>query len=728
VLFRSGKLQLWNINSMCCIYEFPKSFGSPITFIAQSPVVDVIAIGTLDGTISIHNIKLDKELMSFQAEGKVTAISFRTDDHHMMATANMTGDVFIWNLDTKSLFHTIKGAHDGTIMSAHFLNGQPILITGGSDNSVKQWIFDAIEGLPRLLKFRSGHHAPPTYLRHYGEDGNSLLSVGSDRSLRSFSIIRDSQNVELSQGSIKKSKQKHATSIDILKLPPILNFGFATIKERDWDNIITCHSHDSQAKTWSYSRKAIGKHTFKSPDSSSIKSVAVSTCGNFAFVATVHGNIAQYNMQSGIFRQQFNGHTKTITGVVTDNLSQRLFSSSLDGTVKTWNISTGKLLNSFSIATPISQILLHQDSGLLAVSSDDLCIRILDTDTYKVVRELIGHRNRILDMCFSFDSRWVISTSLDSTIRTWDLPTGNLIDCFRADTVATSVSFSPTGDFLATCHVDHVGIFLWANKTQFTNVSLKPIDDSAILDVNLPSVGGIDVDEINEEVASMEQEYSFMSSEFSNPSDLVDEMISLSNVPKSRWQNLLNLESIKKRNKPKDLPKAPELAPFFLPTIAGPVPKFVVESEQAEIKSVSTKVLRMNDMDIITEFTKLLRASHELGDYSSFFAFIKELSPSALDFELQSMSITDEFADYRYFIEALRSQLLLRRDFELVEAYLSAFLKINGEIIIENAESSSTCQKGLGDFLADHLTSWKKIDSLLQVGICLTDFVRQKNA
>jgi WD40 repeat protein len=51
--------------------------------------------------------------------------------------------------------------------------------------------------------------------------------------------------------------------------------------------------------------------------------------------------------------------------------------------------------------------------------------------------------------------------SLDSIIRTFDIPTGKLIDAFKPASVATSLSFSPTGDFLATAHVDSVGVYLW---------------------------------------------------------------------------------------------------------------------------------------------------------------------------------------------------------------------------------------------------------------------------
>jgi len=42
------------------------------------------------------------------------------------------------------------------------------------------------------------------------------------------------------------------------------------------------------------------------------------------------------------------------------------------------------------------------------------------------------------------------------------------------------------------------------------------------------------------------------------------------------------------RNKPKQPPKAPKAAPFFLPTIAGLEPKFDIQPEEKGKKKVCT--------------------------------------------------------------------------------------------------------------------------------------------
>ena len=45
-----------------------------------------------------------------------------------------------------------------------------------------------------------------------------------------------------------------------------------------------------------------------------------------------------------------------------------------------------------------TSILLHRDSGLLAVICDDLVLRTVDIETRRIVREMKGFRGRILDV------------------------------------------------------------------------------------------------------------------------------------------------------------------------------------------------------------------------------------------------------------------------------------------------------------------------------------------
>ncbi len=50
-------------------------------------------------------------------------------------------------------------------------------------------------------------------------------------------------------------------------------------------------------------------------------------------------------------------------------------------------------------------------------------------------------------------------------------------------------------------------------------------------------------------------------------------LLTMSTLPKSRWQQLPILDLVKQRNKPKEAPKAPVNAPFFLSVTAGLTPQ-----------------------------------------------------------------------------------------------------------------------------------------------------------
>ncbi|KAI0320117.1 Utp21-domain-containing protein [Amylostereum chailletii] len=718
-----GTLQLWNVRTQSCIHKFSSanllattSSSSPaaITSLAQSPAIDVIAVGFASGEIALYDIRADEKLMRiFMREGGARALAFRTDGHPVLASASEAGHISLWDLSANGrLLHTVRGAHDGGITGLEWVAGQPVLISSGEDNSVKQWLFDSPTAPPRLLKFRSGHHAPPHLIRYYGEDGKQILTASRDRSLRCTSVVRDSRSFELSQGSLAKKALTLSIPIASLKLPPVTSMAYSSTRWKDWDDILTSHSDESFARTWSMLQKKKGKHNFNSADAGkkrtigSVKAVCVSACGNFGLSASSTGAIALWNMQSGIHRKTFDlgpcppdvasrfqpsgkkNQERSVSGLATDALNRMVIASTLDGTINFFDFHTTKLDHFMVLPTSIVSITLQRDSGLLAVVCDDLTVRLVDIETRRVVREFSGFTGRVLDLTFSPDSRWLITTSLDSVIRTFDIPTGRVIDAFRTSSVATSVSFSPTGDFLATAHVDSVGVYLWANRAQYTDVSLRTVTEEEVANVALPTMHG-DGDEDGLDDLSALTITDEPQDLFSTPPNLDGDLVTLTLLPRSRWQTLLNLDIIQQRNKPKEPPKPPEQAPFFLPTLPGVEQRFATE----EKKNVSQKATRRLDKiaaESESVFLKNLAEESEDGNYEAFFTFAKALSPAAVDLELRSLVTLDMM---QLFLNALTQRLQSHRDFEAVQTYLNVFLRMHGDVLVENPEVRGDLEK-----------------------------------
>ena len=54
-----------------------------------------------------------------------------------------------------------------------------------------------------------------------------------------------------------------STPIASLKFPPIIAMSHSTGRAKDWDDIVTAHSNEGFARSWSLLNKKHGKHSFK---------------------------------------------------------------------------------------------------------------------------------------------------------------------------------------------------------------------------------------------------------------------------------------------------------------------------------------------------------------------------------------------------------------------------------------------------------------------------------
>ncbi|RYP62120.1 hypothetical protein DL771_009866 [Monosporascus sp. 5C6A] len=833
---KDGWVDIWNVSTGKLIYTIlpPSPTCGAVTCLQPSPALSLLAISYADGTLIIHNILTDKTVLRINAgteDAPVTSIAFRTDglgagqDGHkdgVMATATqLSGDITFWDLNGGGrVMGVLRSAHNppaqegpsirGGVSKIEFLAGQPVIVTSGRDNSLKTWIFDEspFSPVPRILHSRSGHAAPVSCLQFLPSDfegaeaGNKwLLSGGRDRSLWGWSLRRDGQSTELSQGNIRKKAKKFGvlassalshgptTTLEDLKAPEITciacslnrDGGMGAMpgkqalwqKARDqkkpmdaevsgmtsWESVVTAHKDDSFARTWFWGRKRAGRWAFQTGDGANVSTVAISPCGTFAVVGSAEGAIDMFNLQSGLHRQRFPSkltpaqarqlkmqqlkqadtvvqlqakatdrfgagrgkHTKAVTGIVVDSMNKSVISCSLDGKIKFWDFLTGNLVAEINWApmTAITGCRYHAANDLMAFSCDDNSIRVVDIETKQTIREFWGCQRKINDFCFSNDGRWIVAASQDSIVRVWDLPTSHLIDAIQLERPCTALAFSVTGEYLAAASEGELGVNIWTNKSLFAHVPTRQISESAVQHVAGPTASGEGgqglLEAAFQEDASVEEEDAVTAPDLDQ---LSAEMMTLSLVPRSRWQTLLWLDLIKQRNQPKDAPKAPEKAPFFLPSTPG-----VSSSTQAAVSKMSeeeqsqSRITKYDRSRTEQLFTSKLRSGAASGNYDEFIEHLKNLSPSTADLELRSLGPGEAGGDdasneLLHFIRAMTSRLKARRDYELTQAWMTVFLRLHFDLILEN----DTLMGVLGEWKQHQARECERLDGL--VGYC----------
>ncbi|ODV79760.1 Utp21-domain-containing protein [Suhomyces tanzawaensis NRRL Y-17324] len=716
VVATTSGLFLFNIRTGKLLYRSPEhQFMDGISCVEPAPVLDVIAVGSPVGNVQLYNLKKGKAIgqkivVSTQdVSAKVVSLSFRTDGSpHLVAGLN-TGDLFFYDLAKRSRVHILRNAHKeshGGIANVQFLNGQPIIVTNGGDNHLKEFVFDptlsttnsSVVSPPRHLRSRGGHSAPPIAIEFPNEEKTHFLySASRDRSFWSFSLRKDAQAQEMSQRA-QKTLKRRAGPVGSMreKFSEIIAITSSQSREGEWENILTAHKDETFARTWDSRSKRVGRHQLNTVDGGIVKSVCISQCGNFGFVGSSTGGIGAYNLQSGLLRKKYMLHKKAVTGLAIDGMNRRMVSSGLDGILGFYDFNESKYLGKLQLDAPITFMIYHRSSDLIACALDDLSIVVVDVITQKVVRVLFGHSNRITGMDFSPDGRWIVSVALDSTIRTWDLPTGGCIDGVRLPNVATSVKFSPLGDLLATTHVSGNGVSLWTNRSQFKPISTRHVEEEDFSTILLPNVSGDGGSTLLDGAFEEEDQVIDVEQSYTSAEQIDESLVTLSLGPRSKYSTLLHLDTIKQRSKPKEAPKKSEKTPFFLSLSGEAVGDraSVAEGKVAEEQGANqdeddetSKLHRLRKGDNYTfesKFTQLLREGAELGDFSEFLAYLVQASPAVVDLEIRSINEFPPLTEMISFIKAMIQGMESKTNYDLYQAFFAMFLKNHADIIANN--------------------------------------------
>lgn len=827
---QDGSAEIWNVSSGKLVYTvLPSSTAwGAVTAIAPTPALSLVAIAYEGGPLLLHDIQTDQTVLQLSgpAGAPITSITFRADGlgagddgriSGAMATASTSsGHVTLWDLNNggrrAGVLHAAH-AHPtvnspGGVSKIDFLPAQAVLVSSGLDNSLKTWIFDEMpfSPIPRILHQRSGHGAFVTSLNFLpsasdGSDdtGKWLMSASRDRSLWGWSLRRDGQSTELSQGAVNKKAKKQGLlssgsrdALGDLKCPPITSMacslnrdgGIGALPGRHpiwqnakgkqvsaeisamtgWESVVTAHQNSSKARTWFWGRKRAGRWAFDTGDGGSVTSVAMSPCGTFAVVGSEKGGIDMFNLQSGMHRQRYPArltplqakqlkfdtqkyalveeddgkkifyrgqgkHGSAVVGLAVNGLNKTIVSAGADGKVKFWDFGTGLLSHEidWSASTGISGMRFHSGTDLAALYCTDGCIRVVDISTSKLIRELWPSRppvpeldrRAVSDFAISSDARW-IAAAMGQVVLVWDLPTGHLVDAFKLTSECTSLAFSPTGEFLATATKDSVGVDIWSNRSLFMHVATRLISATDLSKITA-------ADNTQAPTASDENGQSLLATNEVEDVDLdldidlaveptdIDQissnLLSLSLVPRSRWQNLLHLDAIRQRNKPIEPPKQPEKAPFFLPSLQdrqsgpGAAKPVVPPPAAADEGQESTRIARFSShTDRANELADLLHAASSSSSDAAFAAITTHLSalpPSAADLAIRSLSPTPSFtsssssddSEAVTFVRTLIWLLRQRRDFELGQAWMAVFLRVHGDAVVADEGLRTTVRE-----------------------------------
>ena len=406
-------------------------------------------------------------------------------------------------------------------------------------------------------------------------------------------------------------------------------------------------------------------------------------------------------------------HSFPLCGLAFDSLNTRLVSCDTNGNMKLWRFKTKTLLSSTTILDQettdskvrITKMTVHRDSGLVALAFTDRTIKIYDFDTmtFKCIRSFTEHihTNDITALVFMPDSRWLLSTSLDKTMHVWDVPSGQLIDRIEFEQAIITLAVSPNGDMLATGHTDALGVYLWSNRSMYVGSTMK-------------TTTTMDIDQ--------EQ---LLVGEFQSPEQISKNLITLSTLPESKWKNLLVLDTIRQRNKPKEPVSIPKQAPFFLPTVSNLRGfAFVNPDEGKEINGKQSHINQTQQFLYESPLTHLLDRQKNNATLSiDVINLLKDLGMAKIDYELRCLSPEQGGSIKRMlvFLNVLHQAFDDKQNYDLISSYLALFIQLHGMTIIAKNEELTERMRQIQSKQKD---TWMNIQRQLNTSIALVKYIK----
>lgn len=176
------------------------------------------------------------------------------------------------------------------------------------------------------------------------------------------------------------------------------------------------------------------------------------------------GKVKLWNASSGFCFVTFSEHSSSISAVEFAKQGQVVFSASLDGTVRAFDLVRYRNFRTFTTPSPVQFNSLAVDpSGEIVCAGgtgDGFEIYMWSTQTGKLLDILVGHEAPISALAFSPLGDKLVSASWDKSIRVWDVyGRSSAVEPFQLGSDALALAFRPDGLEVAVSTLDGQIIF-----------------------------------------------------------------------------------------------------------------------------------------------------------------------------------------------------------------------------------------------------------------------------
>ena len=499
-------IRIWNVETQNLEdtirgYVGEGQIGSP-RCAAISDDSSILAIGTIlpdGGAILVHNLRdPSRSFVLMGHEGPVISLAFSPDQKYL-ASGGSDQVVHIWNLELKKSIKTLDGDQKwtGWVNCVEFSSDGSKIVTGSEDGFVRLW------AMPRgtLLKEFKAHSYMTTTLG-FAQNDTLIVTGGFDGAVRLWDVRH---------GQLVRVLEEHDKNNPYIGSVAVIRGGDQVIvaADRKDDSYSLCRLYDIEGNLlkshlgtgWITSQLAISPdgQRFAAATSGTKHSILIwrfdtespehRLAGGGSAIRTVAFGRSGDEL---IWRTWQNDRIWTLrrpkdrTGSIKIEPLRRWPGSAIEKIHKIGNISLNTRSRSGAAwgepggEQSILQIfrdgqldfaILKEDDGIIhnvvtlspnagiAITGGHLgSIHAYDIKSGETIGRFTGHTNSIESLAVSPDGKYLVSGSLDQTVRLWEIETRKLLCSVFASDEGEWICWTPDGYYAASPNGDrHVG-------------------------------------------------------------------------------------------------------------------------------------------------------------------------------------------------------------------------------------------------------------------------------
>jgi WD40 repeat protein/serine/threonine protein kinase len=435
--------------------------------------------GSDDKTIRLWDVATGEEIRCFQGHtDKVTAVSVSPDGRHLLS-GSRDKTLRLWDVATGKEVRRFEG-HTDAVHAVCFTTYGLRAVSGGKDETIRFWEVSTGRELRRFEGLVGGVNSVCfSSDDHYVLSGSGDVWKSPEATMKLWGMAGGREAIGF---------EGHSTGVKSVCFSPDGRYALSG-------------GVDTTIRLWEV---ATGREVrqFKG-HTHWINSVCFSPDGRFALSGSRDHTVRWWGVATGRELRRFEGHSDDVNSVCFSPDRRHAASASRDTTIRLWEIHSGgkewvqghpypllckvRDLAGLRLEKEKAQGLLESAKALMETGAYQEAYRVLrdvqaipayerDREAIRLLtqcgirakgkrkglrsawcfRTLTGHRDQVNAVGFSPDGRYLVSGSRDTTVRLWEVATGQEVRRLEGDLGnVTGVCFSPDGRHLLSGSVDH---------------------------------------------------------------------------------------------------------------------------------------------------------------------------------------------------------------------------------------------------------------------------------